>query len=162
MDGIMNKNQLTIVKKYEFNNPHIQKIGSLIDNSIRDCHYNYFHTFGHVCEYDLNFTNITNNETVNFTISDKSMGLYELNKQLAIARENGYIFNQINNFRIKIYSNLSNINIHYHLKFGASPLHRHFFIKISHNRDYIQTPCNNRRNTFHFACRQWYSYNIPH
>ena len=28
---------------------------------------------------------------------------------------------------------------------------------ISQNRDYIQTRCNNRRNTFHFACRQWYS-----
>ena len=32
---------------------------------------------------------------------------------------------------------------------------------ILHNRDYIQTHCNDRRNTFHFACRQWYSYNNP-
>ena len=23
------------------------------------------------------------------------------------------------------------------------------------NRNYIQTRCNDRRNTFHFACRQW-------
>ena len=30
-----------------------------------------------------------------------------------------------------------------------------------HNRVYIQTHCNNRRNTFHFACRQWYLYNNP-
>ena len=30
---------------------------------------------------------------------------------------------------------------------------------IFHNRDSIQTFCNDRRNTFHFACRQWYSYN---
>ena len=34
-----------------------------------------------------------------------------------------------------------------------------FEIKISHNRDYIQTYCNDRRNPFHFAGRQWYSYN---
>ena len=34
-------------------------------------------------------------------------------------------------------------------------------IKISHNRDYIQTYCRDRRNPFHFACRQWYSYNNP-
>ena len=27
-----------------------------------------------------------------------------------------------------------------------------FFIKISQNRDYIQTFCNDRRNPFHFAC----------
>ena len=29
---------------------------------------------------------------------------------------------------------------------------------ISQNRDYIQTHCNDRRNTFHFACHRWYSY----
>ena len=76
----MNENQLTIVKEYEFDNPLIQKIDSIIDDCIRDCHYKYFHTFDHVCEYDINFTNICNNETVNFTISHKSMGLFELNK----------------------------------------------------------------------------------
>ena len=64
----------------EFDNAPIQKIDSLIDDSIRDCHHKYFHTFDHICEYDLNFTNITNNEIVNFTISDKSLNLYELKK----------------------------------------------------------------------------------
>ena len=161
MDGIMNKNQLTVVKEYEFDNPLIQKIDSIIVNSIRDCHNKYFHTFDHICEYDLNFTNITNNETVNFTISDKCLGLYELNRKLTLARERGFIFNHINKLTIKIYSSLSHINIHYHLKLGASLLHRQFFIKLSKNRDYIQTCCNNRRNPFHFACRQWYLYNNP-
>ena len=161
MNGIMNENQLTIVKEYEFKNQPIQKIDSLIDNSVRDCHNKFFHTFGHICEYDLNFTKITNNETVNFTISDKIMGLYELNKKLTVACRNGFIFNQINIFKIKIYSNLSSINIHHHLRLGTSPLHRQFFIKISQNRDYNQTDCNDRRNPFHFACRQWYLYNNP-
>ena len=161
MNGVTNEKQLTLVKEYEYNNPLITKIDSLIDKSIRDCHHKYFHTFDHICEYNLNFTNITNNEIVNFTISDKSMGMYELNKKLAIARGNDFIFNQINKLTIKIYSNLSYINVHYHLRLGAPPLHRQFFIKISHNRDYIQTHCNDRRNSFHFACRQWYSYNNP-
>ena len=88
----MNENELYIVKEYKFNNPIIQKIDFLIDNSIRDCHFKYFHTFDYVCEYDLNFTNITNNEIVNFTISDKSMGLYELNQKLSIARQRSYIY----------------------------------------------------------------------
>ena len=81
MDGIMNANQLTIVKEHEFDKPPIQKIDFLIDNSMRDCHHKYFHTFDHVCEYGLNFTYITINETVNFTISDKCIGMYELNKK---------------------------------------------------------------------------------
>ena len=150
-----------IVKKYEFDEPHIQKIDSIIDNCIRDCHHKYFHTFDHICEYDLNFRNITNNELIGFTISDKSMNLLELNKKLTIARGNGFIINRINKLTIKSYSNLSHINIHYHLRLGTPPMHRQFFIKFSKNRDYIQTSCNNRRNTFHFACRQWFSYNNP-
>ena len=84
--------------------------------------------------------------------------MYELNKKLTLARENGFIFNQITKLTIKILSNLSHINIHYHLTLGASPLHYRFFINLLKNRDYIQTFCNGRRNPFHFACRQWYSY----
>ena len=29
------------------------------------------------------------------------------------------------------------------------------------NRDYIQSHYNDYRNTFHFACHQWYEYNNP-
>ena len=131
MNGIMNENQLTVVKEYKIENPPIQKIDSLIDDSIRDCHNKYFHTFDHICEYDLNFTNVTNNETVNFSISDKNMYMIELNKKLAVARERGFKFNHINKLTIKNYSNLSNINIQYHLKLGAPPLHRQFFCSKS-------------------------------
>ena len=126
-----------------------------------DCFRKYFHSFKYKLVYDIKFTNITNSESVNFTISDKNMGMYELNKKLTLARENGYIFNQIINLQIKIYSNISNINIHYHLRLGAPPLHRQFFRKLACNRDYIRNHCNDYRNTFHFACRQWYSYNNP-
>ena len=146
-----------LVKEYKFDNPVITKIDSLIDDCIRDCHHKYFHTFDHVCEYNPNFTNTSNIESVNFTISDKGMGMCELNQKLAIARAKSFLFNQINKLTIKIYSNLSHINIHYHLKLGSSRLYGQFFINISQNRDYIQTHCNDRRNSFHFPCRQWYS-----
>ena len=73
MNGITEKND--IIKEYEIDNPLIQKIDSIIDNCIRDCHHKNFHKFDHVCEYDLNFTKISNNETVIFLISDKSMGM---------------------------------------------------------------------------------------
>ena len=158
MNGIMNENQLTIVKKYEFDNPLIQNFDSLIDNSVRDCHNKYFHTFVHICEYDLNFTNDTNNEPINFTVSDKSLGTYELNKKLTLSRQRVFIFNHINKLTRKIHSNLSYINIHCHLKLGASHLHRQFFIKLLKNRDYIQTHCNDLNNPFHYACHQWYKY----
>ena len=60
MNGITNKNQITIVKEYEFDNPIIQNINSIIDGCIRDCNYKCFHTFDHICEYDLYFPNIGN------------------------------------------------------------------------------------------------------
>ena len=152
-------NDNIIIKEYEFNNPLIQKRDSIID--ICNRHNQYFHTFDHICEYDLSFTNIANNETANLTISDKSMASYELNKKLTVAPENAFIFIQIKKLTVKNYSNLSHINIHYYLKLRIPIMHRDFFRKISQNRDYFQTFCNDRRNLFHFACRQWYSYSNP-
>ena len=135
-------NEIVIVKEYEVDKPLIQKIDSIIDNCIRDCHQKYFHTFDHICEYDLNFANICNNESVNFTISDKSMGLYELNKKLTVAGRRGFKFNQIVKLTVKNYSNLSHIIKHFYLKLRIPIRHRQFFIKTSQNREYIQTFCN--------------------
>ena len=166
----MNENQLTIVKEYEFDDPLIQKIDSPIDKSKRDCHKNYFHTFEHICEYNLNFTNLGNNEIVNFTNADKSMGLYELNKKSTIARGNGFRFNQINKLTIKIYNNLSNKNICYYLKHRIPMCHSKILPKISHNREYIQIQCNDRRNfsfcmssmVFIYQSAMLILYNYPH
>ena len=80
MDVIMNENQLTIVIEYEVDKPLVQKIESIIDNSIGDCHVKSFHTFDHICAYYIQPANKGNNEIVNKTISDKSKNLYEINK----------------------------------------------------------------------------------
>ena len=40
-------------------------------------------------------------------------------------------------------------------------MHRHIFKILSQNRDYVQTHCNDRNDTFHFACRKWYLYKNP-
>ena len=76
----MNENQLIIVKECEIFKPLILKMDSLIENCIKNCHKNQFHTFGHICLNDNKLTNIGNNEIVNLSISDRSMGLYELKK----------------------------------------------------------------------------------
>ena len=41
------------------------------------------------------------------------MNLYEVNKQLKIERETDFVFNQINNFTIKVCSNLCNMNVRF-------------------------------------------------
>ena len=53
--------------------------------------------------------------TVNITISDESMNLFDLNEKLTVARQRGFIFNQVNKLTRKIYSNLQSINIHYYI-----------------------------------------------
>ena len=165
MNEIINENKLFVVKEYKFGGKDIHEIDYILDDVIKDCRRNYFHTFEYKLFYDINFTNISNNEEVNLIIIHKSMEFktefYGLNKKIKNARRNGFIFNQVNKLTIKIYSNLSYINIHYHLRLGAPPLHRQFFIKLLKNRDYIRTHCNDINNPFQFACRQWYSYNNP-
>ena len=131
MNEICNENKLFVVKEYEFENPLFQNINSIIDKCGRDCHYKYFHTFEYECVYNLTFTKIINNETVNFAVSEKQSTIYKLNKKLTLARERGFIFNQIKNFKIKIYSNLLNINIRHYLKLSIPIMHRRFLIKIS-------------------------------
>ena len=95
-------NENVIVEEYESDKPLIQKIDSLIDNCIRACHNKNFHTFGHICVYDIKLTNIGNNEVIILTISDKNMSLYELKKKLKISRDIGFIYKQIENFKLKI------------------------------------------------------------
>ena len=128
-------NENVIVKEYEFDIPLIQEIDSLIDNSLRDCHNKNFHTSDAFCEYDFQLIIIGENQMINLTISGKSMALYELNKKLTVARGNGFKLNQINEVTIKIYSNLSHININFHLKFRFPFMHTRFFRKFSQNPD---------------------------
>ena len=110
MNGILNENQLSIVKKYEFDKPLFRKIDSINVNCIRDCHIKFFHTSENKCEYDIELTKMTNNEIINITFSDKSLGLYELNKKLTITRQNGFIFNQIKKPNDKILLYLISFN----------------------------------------------------
>ena len=165
MNEIINKNKLFVVKENEFDKKDIHEIDYLIYDVIKHCRKNYFHTFESRLVYDINFTNISNNEEVNLIVTHRSMEFktefYGLNKKIKNARRNGFIFHRVNNFKIEIYSNLSYINIHYHLKLRAPPLHYQFFINLLKNRDYIRNHCNDFRNTFHFACRQWYKHNNP-
>ena len=156
MNGKTNEN--VFVKAYEFDKPPIQKIDCIIDDCIRDCRHKYFHTFHHICVYDIKLTNIGNNEIVDLTISDKSMGFYEINKKLTVDRQNGFIFNQINKLTIKNCSHVRYINISYHLKLRIPIIHGQFFKKLSHNHDYVQTHCMNLNNRLHFAFREWYLY----
>ena len=151
----MNENDLYVLKEYKFINPLITRILSILDGCCRDCHNKYFHTFKNVCIFDIKLTNITNNETIKLTICDKSMNLYELNKKLTVARQKGFILNQINKLSIKFYSHLRYMNISYYLKSQIPMCHRQFFRVMSLSRDYVENFCNDMKNPFHFACQNW-------
>ena len=158
MDEIINKNKLFVVKENKFGKKDIHEIDYILDDVIKDCSRNYFHTFEYKLVYNINFTNISNNEEVILIITHKSnefkTEFYALNKKIKNARQNGFVFNQINDFKIEIYSNLSDITAHYHQLLGTSMLHRQFFMHLLKNRDYIINYCNDYRNPFHLTCRQ--------
>ena len=145
-----------IVEQYEFDKPVFHRIDSITDICFRDCHIKYLLIFDPIYVYVIKLTNNASNEIINRTISDKNMSLYELNENLKIPRENGFIFHQINILTEKLFSNFSHINIHYYLKLQITIMHRGFT-----EPDYIQLHCNDRRKPFHFACRKWYLYNSP-
>ena len=131
MIGIMNEN--VVVREFELDKPLDHKIDSVLDNCIRDCRNKYFHTFDHICVNDIKLTKFGNIELFNLTVSCKSMSLYDFNKKITVARQTGFLINQINELTIKIYSNLSNINSRYYLKHRTPIMHRHFFKIFSQN-----------------------------
>ena len=55
MNGVINENKVTIVKEYEFDKLFIQKMDSVFDTCIRDCHNECFQTFEYksVCDFQL-------------------------------------------------------------------------------------------------------------
>ena len=83
------------------------------------------------------------------------MGLFEIKKKLAVARQRGFIFNQINKLTIKFYSHLRYINISYYLNYRIPMGQRLFFKTLSQNPNYVKTHCTNLNNPFHFACQKW-------
>ena len=74
-------------------------------------------------------------------------------KQIKNARQIGFIFNQINDLTIKIYSNLSNMNIRYYLNLRIPIMRRQVLKRLSQNLDYVKTHCTDRNNLFHFSIR---------
>ena len=102
MNGILNANQLTIVKKYEINKSLVHKIDSIVDKCIRNCHHRYFHTFEYRCVYNNKLTNTANKERNRLLVPDKSMGLCELNKKLKIGRQRSFVIIQINKLTEKL------------------------------------------------------------
>ena len=64
MNGIINENKLTVVKEYEFDTKDIHEMDYILNDVIKDCRRNYFHSFEYKIVYDINFTNISNNEEV--------------------------------------------------------------------------------------------------
>ena len=157
MNGILNKNQLTILEKNEFDNPIITEIDSILDNFFRGCHNKYYHKFKSVCIYNIKLINVTNNEINSLTISGKSMDLYDLNKKLKVARRSGFKCDRINKPTIKFSSHLRYKNISYCLKSKIPMCHRQFFRVISQNPnpDYLEKFCNDMDNPFRFAIRKW-------
>ena len=51
----------------------------------------------------------------------------------------------------KIYSNRSNINIRYYLKFRIPIVHKQFFKIISQNAEYVKSHCNDITNPLFFS-----------
>ena len=92
MNGSINGNELTIVKKNVFGKPIVQKRDFLIDNCSRDRRNLYFHTSEYKCVSDYKITQNGIFEIVNLTFSDKSVNMYGFEKNLTNARQKDFTF----------------------------------------------------------------------
>ena len=77
----MKENENNVVKQHKLDNPLITNIDSIADKCYRHCHNSCVHNFNYECIYDIELTNTTNIEIINFTISAKSMNLFVINEK---------------------------------------------------------------------------------
>ena len=143
-----------LLKKHKFDIPIISEIDCMLDKCFKGCHNNYFQKFLCECTYDNKLTNTTNVEVVSLTISGKSMNLYDLIKNLAFDRQNGFVFNQRIELTIKFSSHSRFINLRYYLRFQIPMCDGKFFRVISQNREKVQNFCNELENRFNSACQK--------
>ena len=64
----------------------------------------------------LKLKKLANNEAIIFIVSGKHMDLYDLNKNLKVARKTGFLFIHENKLTIKLHSHQRYIIISYYLK----------------------------------------------
>ena len=112
-----------------------------------------------MCVCDNKFINVTNNKEVNLQVS---LGYREfvteydgLNVKIDNIKKIGFIFGQTLKLTMKIFSNLSNVNIEYYLKLRIPILHRKFSKITSKNPQYVKRFCKDRIGPFLFAIREW-------
>ena len=55
-----------------------------------------FHIFKYNCMYDFELTSFRKIEINTSTIGRRIMNLHDINQKLTVARQNGFVFNQIN------------------------------------------------------------------
>ena len=138
----LNENQLSIVKEYEYDNPLFKDIDYILNICINDCYKNYFQPIRNICSYNIEFTNISDDNIINLTISDSYLTINELNKKLKNARNNGYIFSKLNKLSIKFYNYLSQTNILKYYKFHCPLLIRQILKIMSSDYNSIQRISN--------------------
>ena len=92
MNGILSES--TAVEEYDFRKPEIHEIDYSFDDFKKDCRNKYFQTFESRL-VDINFTNFSHNDEINFTITHRSMEfqteLYGLNKKIKNARRKSFV-----------------------------------------------------------------------
>ena len=154
---INERNRNVSYYRKKIDNPKTTETDSMLGECSKDCHNNYFQKLKFECRYDIKLTNITSIEIFFLTITGESINLYDLNKSLKVARQNRFVFNQINKLIIKVYSHLLHIIIKYYPK-NQIPMCRGLFFKvISHYREHMRSFCSDMENPVHFACPKWFN-----
>ena len=89
----------TVVRENTIFSPDIDEGIYILKDTIKDCRRKCFNSFEYRCVYDINFTNITENDEALLTITLRYMEFksqfYGLTKKTKSTRNNGFIYKEI-------------------------------------------------------------------
>ena len=144
-------------KVYEFIKPNVDNIERLIMEAFTDCKYKCFNSFNKWCDiYNIKFVNGKVIKNCNFIVSSDDRSI-----KYRSGRFNRNALGDINKLTIKIFANVSDLNICYYLKTSLpSSLETLFYKNLSNNSEYINTYCYGKHTNFSNDCIHWFTHNI--
>ena len=157
---------ITLSSDYEFNNPDINEANNIIRKTTKKHDRKDFTRYKynkpprkHDVIFDLEFTDKRKNKTLDIKVNEHC-GIRGKIERMILARQNNFTFNKKNNLKIIIEGRITNHVINTFLKMRIPMGIRRFFMKITHNKDFIDNFCNDENNIFHHFHRDWCLYNL--
>ena len=151
---------MSIISEYDFNNPKLDEISNIINNTLNEHDKNYGADFKDkvkiMCEVEFI-------DKLGIKIKVVKINRYHIRYRIRkreIASKNRFAVNKVIKLTIIIEKEINKFDINTLLKMRIPMMWRKFFFNIANNEEFITNNCIYSHRNFYRFYRDWYLYNL--